>query len=302
MQDPLLTNRDGNAGADTAVREATVVRGANLITKIEETVSIPSCSNLVLTWIARGSNLALAGPFIEHSVDVVRALFSKHGESPIASMDISRDLFHHTSQPIDTENAETLQSLQAQFGHQRCRWEVLGFFFTAAARAAIEMAKFESDRGLRDFQRIFMNLSDLILDIALSLDCLNDLQLLLQYENWLVHSHVDGDQSRTPSRQTNASFYLQFSRLLLLEAIRRRGELHVCFGLPPAGRWRHRCQPFVFTGTQKIGCRHNLLCRQKCVHFLGSSPTHATKILQVYPSTKQRGARRLNNHHVGKRR
>ncbi|KAL3429967.1 hypothetical protein BDV09DRAFT_189681 [Aspergillus tetrazonus] len=37
--------------------------------------------------------------------------------------------------------------------------------------------------------------ADSALEIALSLDCLNDLQLFLQYENWIVHTNVYGDHS-----------------------------------------------------------------------------------------------------------
>lgn len=40
-----------------------------------------------------------------------------------------------------------------------------------------------------------MHYPDRCVDIALSLDCLNDLQLLLQYKNWISHVFIDGDQS-----------------------------------------------------------------------------------------------------------
>ncbi|KAL3417430.1 hypothetical protein PVAG01_11430 [Phlyctema vagabunda] len=40
-----------------------------------------------------------------------------------------------------------------------------------------------------------MRYSDSCIEIAISLDCLNDLQLFLQYENFILHSFVEGDQS-----------------------------------------------------------------------------------------------------------
>lgn len=130
----------------------------------------------------------------------MRTLFPNQGQTPVQSTELSRNLFLNTSRSIDTARSTTLDDFQEQFGHQRCRWETLGFFFTAASRAAIEMAKFESSsQEFRDLQRLGMNLSDLSLDIALSLDCLNDLQLVLQYENWILHSFVDGDQSKIPN-------------------------------------------------------------------------------------------------------
>lgn len=199
MQDSVLGDAEGNgAGPDNnPVREANVARGAGLIKQIEATVSIESCCNLIQTWTARGSNLPLAGPFLEHCVSTMRALFPNQGQTPVQSTEMSRNLFANTSRPIDMASSTTLYDFQEQFGHQRCRWETLGFFFTGASRAAIEMAKFASGQEYRDLQRLGMNLSDLSLDIALSLDCLNDLQLVLQYENWILHSFVDGDQSKS---------------------------------------------------------------------------------------------------------
>lgn len=189
----------GGPGSDgNPVREANVTRGAGLIKQIEATVSIESCCHLILAWTARGSSLPLAGPFLEHCIATMRQLFPNQGQTAVASVELSRSLFANTSRPIDMASSTTLHDFQAQFGHQRCRWETLGFFFTAASRAAIEMSKFESAQEYRDLQRLGMNLSDLSLDIALSLDCLNDLQLVLQYENWILHSFVDGDQSMFP--------------------------------------------------------------------------------------------------------
>ena len=45
-----------------------------------------------------------------------------------------------------------------------------------------------------------MHLSDRCLEMCLSLDCLNDMQLLLQYENWIIHTFLDGDQSKQTFR------------------------------------------------------------------------------------------------------
>lgn len=200
VRDSILGDSDGNGSSqDNPFREANVTRGAGLIKQIEATVCIESCCNLISAWTARGSSLPLAGPFLEHCISTMRTLFPNQGQTPVLSTELSRNLFLNTSRSIDTARSTTLHDFQEQFGHQRCRWETLGFFFTAASRAAIEMAKFESSsQEFRDLQRLGMNLSDLSLDIALSLDCLNDLQLVLQYENWILHSFVDGDQSKIP--------------------------------------------------------------------------------------------------------
>ncbi|KAJ4304884.1 hypothetical protein N0V90_000412 [Kalmusia sp. IMI 367209] len=54
---------------------------------------------------------------------------------------------------------------------------------------------FRSFEARRNLQKVAVRFSDRCLDISLSLDRLNDLQLLLQYENWISHSCLDGDQS-----------------------------------------------------------------------------------------------------------
>lgn len=178
------------------VREVNIDRGTALIEQINESISIRFCMEMIRAWAAKGSNLAVARPFIPSSVDSVGALFTHQGIQPIKARDISRSLFLGTSQPWDVAASTSLEAFTAQFCHERSRWETLGLFFTAASRAALEMSSLASDKERRELQRQGMHLSDQCLDIALSLDCLNDLQLLLQYENWILHSFVDGDQSK----------------------------------------------------------------------------------------------------------
>ncbi|KAK2604206.1 hypothetical protein N8I77_007154 [Diaporthe amygdali] len=98
---------------------------------------------------------------------------------------------------------------QAQFNAQylddSTRWETVGIFFTAVARATFDVKFYPTlykDAaellGLREFAA---DISDSCLDLCLKLDCMNDLQLVLQYENFIVHSYVDGDQSYTSWRR-----------------------------------------------------------------------------------------------------
>ena len=54
---------------------------------------------------------------------------------------------------------------------------------------------YRTDEERCRLRRMAANLCDVALEVCLSLDSLNDLQLVLQYENWIVHSYVDGDQS-----------------------------------------------------------------------------------------------------------
>jgi hypothetical protein len=102
---------------------------------------------------------------------------------------------------------DTIETFCGLFCRTSARWETLGIFFTAVSRATIDVAQFDglynSEQERRALRRLAMRFSDSCLDIALSLDCLNDLQLILQYENFILHSLVDGDQSKCyPSFKT----------------------------------------------------------------------------------------------------
>jgi len=80
------------------------------------------------------------------------------------------------------------------------RWETLGLFFSAVSRATVDINSFNglfvNEQQRISVQRFTMRCSGNCIDIATSLDCLNDLQLVLQYETTTVHSFVDGDQSK----------------------------------------------------------------------------------------------------------
>lgn len=228
----------GNSQPRGAVREVNIERGTVLIEDINESVSIAFCAEMIRAWTAKGSNLAVARPFMPSCIESVCALFANQGIQPIKAREISRSLFLGTSQLWDVAASSSLEAFTAQFCHERSRrWETLGLFFTAASRAALEMSSLASDKERRELQRLGMNLSDQCLDIALSLDCLNDLQLMFQYENWILHSFVDGDQSKTIVHiSLPCEWYILtfLHRLSLLEEVRRCHQLHLCARPPSA--------------------------------------------------------------------
>ncbi|KAL1858750.1 hypothetical protein Daus18300_009884 [Diaporthe australafricana] len=47
----------------------------------------------------------------------------------------------------------------------------------------------------REFRAMIMRQIGCCLDVCISMDCLNDLQLFLQYEYFIIYSYMDGDQS-----------------------------------------------------------------------------------------------------------
>lgn len=198
---PIKTN--GNAAIiglrTNPEQDVKVSHGAQLIRQFYQSSQVFSWVALVKSWISTGVNLALAGPFTASCAATVQYISDKLSEELQEDTDIARNLFAHSCRPLSTNASITIEGFCADFGKGNARWETLGLFFTVVARATIDVkysgTLYTLDEERRSIQRLAMHYSDSCVDIALSLDCLNDLQLLLQYENWISHAFIDGDQS-----------------------------------------------------------------------------------------------------------
>ncbi|KAF2225364.1 hypothetical protein BDZ85DRAFT_194237 [Elsinoe ampelina] len=172
--------------------------GARLLDSLAMTMPIKPGSRLVQRWIERGINLALAELIsrqcYESAVEVIEALRQKTR----SAAELSELLFRNSSEPVQMQQTTSVDQFCSQFCGSNARWETIGLFVTAVARAAGDYPTFDGlynyDNRL-SFERAVMHLSDSILGICLTLDCLNDLQLALQYENFILHSCTEGDQS-----------------------------------------------------------------------------------------------------------
>ncbi|KAJ2985507.1 hypothetical protein NUW58_g5488 [Xylaria curta] len=54
---------------------------------------------------------------------------------------------------------------------------------------------YTTDHRKRELRELLMRQINCALEVCLSLECLNDLQLIFQYETFIAHSHMNGDQS-----------------------------------------------------------------------------------------------------------
>src|SRR5690606_28167003 len=109
-------------------------------------------------------------------------------------------LLKNTHVPLNIRADTTLDGFLAQMRGECVRWESLGIFITAATRAALDTISFPplySNEGQRrTLITALTALGDSCLEKCLAVDFLNGLQLMLQYENFIVHSQVEGDQSK----------------------------------------------------------------------------------------------------------
>ncbi|CAG8139530.1 unnamed protein product [Penicillium salamii] len=198
---------DGDHGSHQAAPEALhsdlfgdnhlVLQGADILKHLLTKYELSAMKDLVMFWLAKGANLALAEPFVSQCTRSVSQLFTYHDEN--WHLVYARRLLHNSAQPLHFNDSSDLGDFSAQFLDHNSRWETLGIFFAAVSRATIDIPFFPSlyatEQQQYTLRRLCTKLCDFALEISLSLDCLNDLQLIMQYENFIVHSYVDGDQS-----------------------------------------------------------------------------------------------------------
>ena len=209
---PLTQDRDIDASPstlqehprkqfETSFEDAEISYGAQLIDLLRTSSLMPYCKTLVEEWLSTGVNLALAGTFSKQCAETAELLLDPKLEgSGRTALEISEKLFVNSCRQLQTD-VGTVPEFSEQFSFQNARWETLGLFFTAVSRATVDVPRFsplyETKEERRSIQRLAGRFSDRCLNIAVDLDCLNDLQLMLQYENFIMHSLVNGDQSES---------------------------------------------------------------------------------------------------------
>ncbi|VUC29055.1 unnamed protein product [Clonostachys rosea] len=175
-----------------------IPRGGLLMLKILAKCDLDAMRDLVQFWLAKEVNLALAGPFVRRCADSV-VHFAKHTRAMPTESErdaLARVLFHNSAQPLDSSRGFHVDNYIDQFTEDNTRWETLGLFFIAFARATFDISFFpalyrDTSQQIR-VRKLASKFSDSCVDLCMSLGRLNDLQLVLQYENFILHSFVDG--------------------------------------------------------------------------------------------------------------
>ncbi|KZF23908.1 hypothetical protein L228DRAFT_260654, partial [Xylona heveae TC161] len=193
------TEYTSTAQTDYVVNDTCISRGAELILELHRVSLIQPFAQLFKKWESTGTNLALAGPFTGPCASTAVHTLSQCDGTLTTATAISRNLFYRSRRPISFSSDTTFDEYCINFSGRNARWETFGLFFTAVCRASVDLAYAEplygSEQQRRKIQKLTLSYSDQCLDLCLPLDCMNDLQLFLQYENFISHSQVDGDQS-----------------------------------------------------------------------------------------------------------
>jgi hypothetical protein len=161
--------------------------------------SLQAMSDLVLLWVDKGANLALAEPFVLACAESMTKFLSSR--DPDWQCAAANQMLRNSTRPLTFNRQSTVSSFMDQFLGPRSRWETLGIFISAVIRATTEIPFFPSlyktEKAQMELRRLATNLNDCAMEICLALDCLNDLQFILQFENFIVHTYVRGDQSKS---------------------------------------------------------------------------------------------------------
>lgn len=196
LHDTLQSSSHRHMPKDTAVVE----RAIDTLRQFSPT-EIAHLKSLIFVWLDQGTSLPLAEPLIVPFAEVV-VQAANAAPSPAANDWVSEhanSLMENAGRPIILHSNTSVADFFTQLLGEHLRWEVLGIFFTAASRAAIDTPSFPAlytKSGQQwDLIRSLTYIGDCCLEACLAADCLTDLQLVLQYENCIVHSQVDGDQS-----------------------------------------------------------------------------------------------------------
>ena len=175
-------------------------QGAQMLKQLLSKFDLASMKDLVCFWLAQGVCLALAEPFVKKCTEATDRLRAKWLSQEINwHLALTQYLMQNSSCPLEYGESSTLSSFTGQFCDRNIRLETLGIVLSAVIRATFDVPLFPSlytsEAERYQLQTLATRLIDCALELCLSLDCLNDLQLVFQYENWIVHSYVDGNQS-----------------------------------------------------------------------------------------------------------
>lgn len=168
------------------LEEAEVVQHTKFLDDLRR-LDLNACAKLITNWVSSGVNLAIAGPLVIPCTEAVCVLFQSQSGAELAS-----SLLRNSRERLTTDGAMSIATFCITYCQNDPGWATLGLFLVALCRAVQDTACFSAlyttRSSQRQLQKTFLRCADQCLEICLSLDCLNDLQLVLQYENFIAHS------------------------------------------------------------------------------------------------------------------
>ncbi|KAL4962740.1 uncharacterized protein BDV14DRAFT_202560 [Aspergillus stella-maris] len=177
-------------------------------TQPEDMLLVQRAADALKQLLSTGANLSLTGGILQHCIAQGTNINDTTITLPIPPASSPTDwhilntkyLLANSSMPLQaTHHPSTFAGFCAPFSGSNFRWETMGILLSAVTRAALDTPVapplYMNQERRYALRTLCTRVADYALEVALSLDCLNDLQLFLQYENWIVQTHVYGDHS-----------------------------------------------------------------------------------------------------------
>ena len=181
-------------------------RGTHLINSIVSQLNTKAFENLVSFWLGRGTNLALGGLLTKACVNSVTGALAPLVDDPASHTALAQRLFENSARGHIFSGTATFADYCEEVCRKNIRWEALVIALVAFGRASIDVSYYpplySCQAELEGLQKLVTGLSDSCLELALSLGRMDDLLLVCQYENWILHSVIDGDQSEPAFRKS----------------------------------------------------------------------------------------------------
>ncbi|KAI1361340.1 hypothetical protein F5Y08DRAFT_347959 [Xylaria arbuscula] len=209
-----------------------------------ERLGISNLCRLVRMWLQKGVNLSLGGPLVakcnEAMLEWAALVAPRDSEGGNSNLDIQQQaqtLLRNTNKVIVVRKESSPNELFAQMIGDNLRLETAGLFLTAAARAVLDTPYFDllyaGEDQRRSILRAIAYVGDCCVELCLALDCLNDLQLVLQYENFIVHSFVDGDRNIENQSHNIPDFIAELRKACFARLYALDKNTALFFGRPP---------------------------------------------------------------------
>ena len=176
-----------------------LVKGSELLSRIGLAQRIQNFKTLIQTWRAKGIQLPLGGALLDACIGFDHTLVFSNKTDENSNIDVARQFLVNSMKPLLFDGSTTFRDFCSQFCGSKTRWEIVGLLCTAVARATFDVPilipLYSTQEQREQLRREMIEASDACLELSLSLDCLNDLQMVLHYENCILYSLYNGDQS-----------------------------------------------------------------------------------------------------------
>lgn len=188
---------------DTVVNDVSPYTNTHLSRKTAEHVErylrefpCQGLKSLVAQWRATGSNLALAELITDSCIDAVEIILDQTNNNLPWPRELDRPLLRNSQRGLALSSTSTVSDFILQFTGRNIRWETIGVFFAAVVRASFETTVFprlyQVSSQRVDLISRTVELLDALTEMCLSFDCMDEVRLILQYENFIAHSYVAG--------------------------------------------------------------------------------------------------------------